>query len=172
VPINDLKYQWQASTNSSCGLLWIVAEPMQQLGEAPLRRISASKCLPPANRFEILTLRGFGDERRLSPGAVIAPEAVTRGRGSSFLRCSGYSAMPEGAKIYAGYNGHEIITRRGRTCPSRDNAWWLRGSLARRWRNLRRRGARSRFRKCSEGASACWGFPPRRHRRRFRAGRR
>src|SRR6516162_523293 len=63
------------------------------------------------------------------------------GAETSSLGVDDSDADAEGAEIYASYNGHEIITRRGRTCSSRDNAWWLRGSLARRWRNLRRRGA-------------------------------
>ncbi len=53
-----------------CG---IVPQPMQQLREAPLRRVDASA---PVDGFELLLVRGGGNLLCLAPRAVIAPEIV------------------------------------------------------------------------------------------------
>jgi len=48
----------------------IMAKPMQELGETPLRGIDAAT---PLDRRELLAMRGCGDFRRFRLGAMIAP---------------------------------------------------------------------------------------------------
>ena len=54
-------------------LLGIVAQPVQQLGEAPFGGVDAAA---PVDGFEPGGARGGGDLRGLAPGAVVAPEVV------------------------------------------------------------------------------------------------
>ena len=51
----------------------IVAQPVQQFGEAPLGRVDAAT---PVDGGEFLLSGGFGDVRGFLPGTVIAPEIV------------------------------------------------------------------------------------------------
>ena len=54
-------------------LVGIVPQPVQQLGESPLRRIDSAA---PVDRFQPFAMRGFGDLRGFAFGAVIAPQIV------------------------------------------------------------------------------------------------
>ena len=59
--------------NEFRSLAGIVAQPVQQLGKSPLRRIHAAA---PLDRFQPFAVSGFGDLRRLALGAMVAPQVV------------------------------------------------------------------------------------------------
>ena len=54
-------------------LIGVVAQPMEQLGKAPLVRINAAA---PVDGFQLFAVRERGNLLRLGEGAVIAPEIV------------------------------------------------------------------------------------------------
>src|ERR1700761_2996722 len=58
-------------------LFRIVPQPVQKLGEAPLRRIGAAA---PVERRQSLFAALGGDLGRLAPGAVVAPQIIVAQR--------------------------------------------------------------------------------------------
>ena len=54
-------------------LVWIVAQPVQQLGESPFGGVHAAA---PLDGLEFVSAREFRDERGFLLGAVIAPQVV------------------------------------------------------------------------------------------------
>src|SRR5215472_17436124 len=54
-------------------LLWIVAKPMQQLRESPLRGIHPAA---PVDRFQAFAMGGRGDFGSFVFGAVVAPQVI------------------------------------------------------------------------------------------------
>ncbi len=54
-------------------LVWIVTQPVQQLGESPLGRVHTAA---PLDRVQLLEARQLGDERGFLLGAMVAPQVV------------------------------------------------------------------------------------------------
>ncbi len=74
-------------------LVRIVAEPVQQLGKAPLVRIDAAA---PLDGFEILLVGEGGDLLRFGFGAMIAPQVVVAER--LHVRVDGHDAGAGGVE--------------------------------------------------------------------------
>src|SRR5262249_13636075 len=74
-------------------LFRVVSQPVQQLGEAPFRRIDAAT---PVNCGKPFAMGGFGDFRGFGFGAMIAPEIVVVERPQTFV--DGYDRGASGVE--------------------------------------------------------------------------
>src|SRR5216684_7114190 len=54
-------------------LVWIVPQPVEQLGKAPFGGIGSTT---PIDRLQFLAAGGFGDQRGFAPGAMVAPQII------------------------------------------------------------------------------------------------
>src|SRR5260370_37768966 len=59
--------------SETLALGWIIAQPVEQLGKAPLGGIRSAT---PIDRLKVLAAGGFGDQRGFAPGAMGAPQII------------------------------------------------------------------------------------------------
>src|SRR6266849_1861664 len=59
--------------SETLALGWIIAQPVEQLGKAPLGGIRSAT---PIDRLKVLAAGGFGDQRGFAPRAMVAPQII------------------------------------------------------------------------------------------------